>query len=213
MCGGGGVHGSTVYLGDYCVRTPSWRVVLFRWSSVLYRGIMSMVLHLRIFIWTCLPAHSLINAKLNTYTITHSLTHSPSHSHPHMQLHLSDTPHEDLPGLEDLGVTPTPVEDVAIATVRRYRNFYTYNKPVDDVAPIRRAWMNSRMTACISAGLSITLYLYNCRIFQCLDSVYHRLRVVNGWLTSWRPPCASLPLNRDGQGESAPGGGQEREPV
>lgn len=56
-----------------------------------------------------------------------------------MQLHLSDTPHEDLPGLEDLGVTPTLVEDVAIATVRRYRNFYTYNKPIDDVAPIRRA--------------------------------------------------------------------------
>ena len=69
----------------------------------------------------------------------HSLTHSPSHLHPHMQLHLSDTPHEDLPGLEDLGVTPTPLEDVAIATVRRYRNFYTYNKPIDDVAPIRRA--------------------------------------------------------------------------
>ena len=55
------------------------------------------------------------------------------------RLHLSDTPHEDLPGLEDLGVTPTPLEDVAIATVRRYRDFYTYNKPIDDVAPIRRA--------------------------------------------------------------------------
>lgn len=67
-----------------------------------------------------------------------SLPHTHTHTHT-PQLHLSDAPHEDLPGLEDLGVTPTPMEDVAIATVRRYRNFYTYNKPIDDVAPIRKA--------------------------------------------------------------------------
>ena len=43
----------------------------------------------------------------------------------------------NLPGLEDLGVTPTTVEDSALTILRRYRSFIHFNKPVDDIQPIK----------------------------------------------------------------------------
>eukprot|EP00731_Ephydatia_muelleri_P024803 Em0016g1074a len=54
------------------------------------------------------------------------------------RMYLSNVPTPDLPGLEDLGIAPTPVEDKCIAVMRRYRGFLDYNKPVDDVQPIVR---------------------------------------------------------------------------
>lgn len=54
------------------------------------------------------------------------------------RMYLSNVPTPGLPGLEDLGVPPTPVEDKCIAVMRRYRGFLDYNKPVDDVQPIIR---------------------------------------------------------------------------
>ena len=55
-----------------------------------------------------------------------------------LQLHLSDKTEQDLPGLEDLGVDPTRLEDAAITVLRRYRNFYSYNKSLDDLESIQR---------------------------------------------------------------------------
>jgi hypothetical protein len=45
---------------------------------------------------------------------------------------------QDLPGLEDLGVDQTRLEDAAITVLRRYRNFYSYNKSLDDLESIQR---------------------------------------------------------------------------
>ena len=124
-----------VYLGGYCAHHPDMWCYSVGLVSLRHHAYDSALAYF----YLNLSPRTFTDKCKAKHTHDHSLTHSPSHSHPHMQLHLSDTPHEDLPGLEDLGVTPTPLEDVAIATVRRYRNFYTYNKPIDDVAPIRRA--------------------------------------------------------------------------
>jgi hypothetical protein len=39
----------------------------------------------------------------------------------------------DLPGLEDLGITPVTVEDSALPILRRYRSAFHFNKPIDDI--------------------------------------------------------------------------------
>ena len=38
----------------------------------------------------------------------------------------------DLPGLEDVGVSPSTVEDQVIAVVRRYRSQGTFYKSIDE---------------------------------------------------------------------------------
>ncbi|XP_064395625.1 NADH dehydrogenase [ubiquinone] 1 alpha subcomplex subunit 9, mitochondrial-like [Halichondria panicea] len=53
------------------------------------------------------------------------------------RLHLSNTPTPGLPGLEDLGVTPTHLEDVAINFIRRYRNFMDFDHPIEETHPNR----------------------------------------------------------------------------
>ena len=50
-----------------------------------------------------------------------------------LQLHLSNVPTSGLPGLEDLGVTPTVLESNAIAILRRYRDFLDFDKSIDDM--------------------------------------------------------------------------------
>ena len=47
------------------------------------------------------------------------------------QQYLSDRLHAGLPGLEDLGVEPTPLESAAIAILRRHRVSYFYEEAVD----------------------------------------------------------------------------------
>ena len=51
------------------------------------------------------------------------------------QHHLSNRPTPGLPGLEDLGITPQSVETKALATLRRFRDFLDYNKPIEDIQP------------------------------------------------------------------------------
>ena len=38
----------------------------------------------------------------------------------------------DLPGLEDVGVSPDSVEDHVLAIVRRFRALGSYNTPIDE---------------------------------------------------------------------------------
>lgn len=52
-----------------------------------------------------------------------------------MQLHSSNVPTPGLPGLEDVGVAPTPLEEVAINFVRRYRDFIYIDQPIEDTHP------------------------------------------------------------------------------
>ena len=42
---------------------------------------------------------------------------------------------EDIPGLEDLGITATPIERVAIKVLRRHRRPDDLYKTIDDVGP------------------------------------------------------------------------------
>jgi hypothetical protein len=51
------------------------------------------------------------------------------------QLHLSNVPTSGLPGLEDLGVTPTTLDSMAITILRRYRDFLDFDKSIDDINP------------------------------------------------------------------------------
>ena len=41
----------------------------------------------------------------------------------------------DLPNLEDLGVTPTLLEDKAISFLRMYRDFLDYDRPIEETHP------------------------------------------------------------------------------
>ena len=48
---------------------------------------------------------------------------------------MSNTPTPNLPNLEDLGVTPTVLEDKAIAFLRMYRDFLDMSRPVEETHP------------------------------------------------------------------------------
>ena len=68
----------------------------------------------------------------------HTHTHSHTHTHTHTQLHLSNAATPGLPGLEDVGVAPTALEDKALTVLRRFRDFLDFNRPVDELeAPTR----------------------------------------------------------------------------
>lgn len=49
--------------------------------------------------------------------------------------HITDVINEDIPGLEDLGITTTPIERVAIKVLRRHRRPDDLYKTIDDVGP------------------------------------------------------------------------------
>ncbi len=51
------------------------------------------------------------------------------------QLHMSNVPTPNLPNLEDLGVTPTVLEDKAIAFLRMYRDFLDFSRPIEETHP------------------------------------------------------------------------------
>ena len=70
---------------------------------------------------------------LEVHTHTHTHIHTHTHTHTHTQLHHSNVPTSGLPGLEDLGVSPTLLESNAIAILRRYRDFLDFDKPIDDI--------------------------------------------------------------------------------
>ena len=52
---------------------------------------------------------------------------------PISQLHLSNEATPGVPRLEDLGVSPTPLEDKALGILRRYRDFIHYDKSLDEL--------------------------------------------------------------------------------
>lgn len=52
------------------------------------------------------------------------------------RLHLSDSTTPGLPGLEDVGVAPCPLEDKALMVLRRYRNFLDHKKPTEDIPTV-----------------------------------------------------------------------------
>jgi len=56
-----------------------------------------------------------------------------------IQQYISDSNSEDIPGLEDLGIKPVPLETYAIQIVRRHRQPDSYKKTLDDVAPLRKS--------------------------------------------------------------------------
>ncbi|GCC24507.1 hypothetical protein chiPu_0002908 [Chiloscyllium punctatum] len=51
------------------------------------------------------------------------------------RLHITDFKYPDLPGLEDLGITPTPIELKAIEVVRRHRKYRWLDTDLDDAKP------------------------------------------------------------------------------
>ncbi|XP_003390219.1 PREDICTED: NADH dehydrogenase [ubiquinone] 1 alpha subcomplex subunit 9, mitochondrial-like [Amphimedon queenslandica] len=51
------------------------------------------------------------------------------------RMYLSEEPSGDLPGLEDLGITPITVEEAALFILRRYRGFFDFGKSVDEIEP------------------------------------------------------------------------------
>lgn len=52
-----------------------------------------------------------------------------------IRLHLIEQLSGGLPGLEDVGVTPTNMEDVALTILRRYRQFVHFKKSIDEIEP------------------------------------------------------------------------------
>ena len=48
-------------------------------------------------------------------------------------MYLTEEPSGDLPGLEDLGITPVTVEEAALFILRRYRSFFDFSKPIDEI--------------------------------------------------------------------------------
>ncbi|XP_065836060.1 NADH dehydrogenase [ubiquinone] 1 alpha subcomplex subunit 9, mitochondrial-like [Oscarella lobularis] len=50
-----------------------------------------------------------------------------------LRQHLSDTLTPNTPGLEDLGVDPMPIEEVALSVLRRHRDFFHFNESLDDI--------------------------------------------------------------------------------
>ncbi|XP_062928639.1 NADH dehydrogenase [ubiquinone] 1 alpha subcomplex subunit 9, mitochondrial [Mobula hypostoma] len=51
------------------------------------------------------------------------------------RLHITDMKYTDLPGLEDLGIIPTPIEQKAIEVLRRHRRYRWYAADVEDAKP------------------------------------------------------------------------------
>ncbi|XP_069763555.1 NADH dehydrogenase [ubiquinone] 1 alpha subcomplex subunit 9, mitochondrial [Narcine bancroftii] len=51
------------------------------------------------------------------------------------RLHITDMKYPELPGLEDLGITPTPIELKAIEVLRRHRRYRWYDADQDDAKP------------------------------------------------------------------------------
>ncbi|XP_067860983.1 NADH dehydrogenase [ubiquinone] 1 alpha subcomplex subunit 9, mitochondrial [Heptranchias perlo] len=51
------------------------------------------------------------------------------------RLHITDMKYPDLPGLEDLGITPTPVEQRAIEVLRRHRRYRWLDTELEDAKP------------------------------------------------------------------------------
>ncbi|XP_041059374.1 NADH dehydrogenase [ubiquinone] 1 alpha subcomplex subunit 9, mitochondrial isoform X1 [Carcharodon carcharias] len=51
------------------------------------------------------------------------------------RLHITDMKYPDLPGLEDLGITPTPVEHKAIEVLRRHRRYRWLDTDLEDAKP------------------------------------------------------------------------------
>uniref|UniRef100_UPI00398EC308 NADH dehydrogenase [ubiquinone] 1 alpha subcomplex subunit 9, mitochondrial n=1 Tax=Pristiophorus japonicus TaxID=55135 RepID=UPI00398EC308 len=48
------------------------------------------------------------------------------------RLHITDMTYPDLPGLEDLGITPTPIEQKAIEVLRRHRRYRWLDTELED---------------------------------------------------------------------------------
>ncbi|XP_053110434.1 NADH dehydrogenase [ubiquinone] 1 alpha subcomplex subunit 9, mitochondrial isoform X2 [Hemicordylus capensis] len=53
------------------------------------------------------------------------------------RFHITDMKFPDLPGLEDLGITPTTVEQKAIEVLRRHRNFRWLEAELEDAQPAK----------------------------------------------------------------------------
>ncbi|XP_059843461.1 NADH dehydrogenase [ubiquinone] 1 alpha subcomplex subunit 9, mitochondrial [Hypanus sabinus] len=51
------------------------------------------------------------------------------------RLHITDMKYTDLPGLEDLGIIPTPIEQKAIEVLRRHRRYRWYSADVEHAKP------------------------------------------------------------------------------
>lgn len=53
----------------------------------------------------------------------------------HLQIHTTDFRYPDLPGLEDLGIIPTPIEQKAIEVLRRHRKFRWLEAEIEEAKP------------------------------------------------------------------------------
>lgn len=53
------------------------------------------------------------------------------------QIHISDVALPHLPGLEDLGIQPTPLELKAIEVLRRHRTYRWLSSEIEDVKPAK----------------------------------------------------------------------------
>uniref|UniRef100_A0A6P8RQ63 NADH dehydrogenase [ubiquinone] 1 alpha subcomplex subunit 9, mitochondrial n=1 Tax=Geotrypetes seraphini TaxID=260995 RepID=A0A6P8RQ63_GEOSA len=53
------------------------------------------------------------------------------------RFHTTDMKFPDLPGLEDLGITPTPMEQKAIEVLRRHRRYRWYDAELEDAKPAK----------------------------------------------------------------------------
>ncbi|ETE62364.1 NADH dehydrogenase [ubiquinone] 1 alpha subcomplex subunit 9, mitochondrial, partial [Ophiophagus hannah] len=51
------------------------------------------------------------------------------------QFHITDKRFPDLPGLEDLGINPTPLEMKAIEVIRRHRQSFWVEAELEDAKP------------------------------------------------------------------------------
>ncbi|KAG8142684.1 hypothetical protein E2320_005890 [Naja naja] len=51
------------------------------------------------------------------------------------RFHITDKRFPDLPGLEDLGINPTPLEMKAIEVIRRHRQFFWVDAELEDAKP------------------------------------------------------------------------------
>lgn len=53
------------------------------------------------------------------------------------QIHISDVMPTDLPGLEDLGVQPTPLELKSIEVLRRHRTYRWLSSEIEETKPAK----------------------------------------------------------------------------
>lgn len=68
--------------------------------------------------------------KVNTCTAHDSVLHL-------FQFHTTDMKYPGLPGLEDLGITPSTVEQKAIEILRRHRRFRYLEADLDEAKPAK----------------------------------------------------------------------------